>query len=202
MVVLTVVLTAIIGAVVLAAARASYERTHALAAPRTLDVLRLAPSAVYFGEGVGSDVPTASPPAALPTPEPTTPTTPTPVTTSTPTPAPAPQATVYAAAVPGNAEGWLAAADVPPSLRPAFAAIGACESHHNPAAVGDSGNSLGWLQINWRTWFPYALSRGLVSAEDKDRWDDPVVNARVGYSVVLYSIDRGQAPFSQWTCQP
>lgn len=190
MVVLTVVLTAIIGAAVLAAARASYERTHTLAAPRTLDVLRLAPSAAYAGEGVGADVPTASPPAPLPTPEPTTPTTPTPVATPTPTPtpapAPAPQATAYAAAVPGDAEGWLAAADVPPSLRPAFAAIGACESHHNPAAVGDSGNSLGWLQL-WRGWF----------RPGEDPYD-PVVNATVGLRVYQARGRFGGA--GGWTC--
>lgn len=191
MVVLTVVLTAIIGVAVVAAARASYARTHALAAPLTvahaeLDVLRLAPSAAYAGEGVGADVPTASPPTALTTsPEPAT-TEPTPTPVATPMLAATPQATAYAAAVPGTAEAWLAAADVPPSLRPAFAAIGACESHHNPAAVGDSGNSLGWLQL-WRGWF----------RPGEDPYD-PVVNAAVGLRVYQARGRFGGA--GGWTC--
>lgn len=94
--------------------------------------------------------------------------------------------TVYAAATIPFVDDWLDAAGIPPALRPAFAAIGACESHHNPAAVGDGGQSLGWLQL-WRGWF----------RPGEDPYD-PVVNAAVGLRV-YQARGRFGGP-GGWTC--
>lgn len=98
--------------------------------------------------------------------------------------------------------GVLFEAGVPAEWHQPLLRIGWCESKWSPGAVGDAGNSLGWLQLNWETWMPYALGIGLISPADADAWADPVVNAKVGSGVVRYSLSRGQRPYQQWTCQP
>lgn len=98
-------------------------------------------------------------------------------------------------------EGQLSAAEravlyasVPGALEwiPQLEAIGYCESKHSPGAVGDSGASRGWMQIQ-RLWFDLA-------GEDWDQAFDPAVNLRVALRIIHYQLDRGQPPFSAWTC--
>lgn len=126
-----------------------------------------------------------------PTPEPPTPTPvpPTPIPTRvppTPTPRPAP---VQAAAVGFDPRTVLESVAPAEWVEPLLA-IGACESGYRAGAVGDSGQSLGWLQI-WRGWFPsfgYAESQAF----------DPVVNATVA---VLIREQRGRfGGAGGWTC--
>lgn len=67
------------------------------------------------------------------------------------------------------------------------AAVAWCESRWRPAAVGDSGRSLGLMQL-WSGWFAWA-------GEDTERWADPVVNARVALAVWrVYG-------WAQWACR-
>lgn len=75
-----------------------------------------------------------------------------------------------------------------------------CESKYSPGAVGDSGNSVGLFQIGksrpgWQGWFLYF---GI----DEATAYDPVVNAQVAVLIVRYSVERGQDPFSAWSCKP
>jgi hypothetical protein len=56
-----------------------------------------------------------------------------------------------------------------------FIKIGWCESRFSPEAIGDNGNSFGWLQL-WNGWFPAA---GFLPGQYKD----PFVTARVGLFV-------------------
>lgn len=87
-----------------------------------------------------------------------------------------------------------ARAGVPTEYIPALEAIGECESHHSPGAVGDSGNSLGWFQLA-HLWFGYA-------GEDVEQWADPATNLRTALAVIRYDLERGYPPFKQWSCQP
>jgi len=70
-----------------------------------------------------------------------------------------------------EAEAVLRAAGAPEEWIPALLAIGECESHYSPYAKGDSGSSLGWLQL-WGGWFR--------PGEDPF---DAVTNARVAVRV-------------------
>lgn len=149
----------------------------------------------------GIEYATPTPTAAAPTREYSPPvvltdiifTEPAPAPRAEPTPAPAPVVAAGTAvrAIPlappvGDMGSWLAAAGVPDDLRPAFAAIGECESHGRADAVGDHGASLGWLQLN-AGWFR--------AGEDAF---DPVVNASVGYRLRL-ARGRFGGP-GGWTC--
>lgn len=80
--------------------------------------------------------------------------------------------------------GW------PAEWVPDIMAIGECESHRYPGETGDSGNSLGWLQL-WHGWFAAA-------GEDISRWWDPLVNARVGLYVRQVRGHYGGA--GGWSC--
>lgn len=76
----------------------------------------------------------------------------------------------------------------------------ACESGGVPEKVGDGGDSVGLFQIGrsrpgWQAWFHYF---GLP----EEGWEDPVYNATVALKVYNYDIDRGQPPWTQWTCKP
>jgi hypothetical protein len=86
--------------------------------------------------------------------------------------------------------------------RSGLKSVAFCESRWRPGAVGDSGASLGMHQLNWSTWFPYALGLGLVTEEDRERWADPVVNTKVALGAMRYDEGRGYPRFKQWTCQP
>lgn len=99
-------------------------------------------------------------------------------------------------------DALMEAAGVPVEWRADLDVIVECESRWNPGAVGDHGNSLGAGQINWATWFPYALDLGLVEEADRPHWDDPVINLKVAVGVVRYDIARGYPMWAQWSCQP
>lgn len=71
----------------------------------------------------------------------------------------------------GEATAFLRAAGAPEAWIPDMLTISACESHHGPYAVGDSGNSLGQYQL-WSGWFR--------PGEDPF---DPLTNARVAVRV-------------------
>jgi len=66
------------------------------------------------------------------------------------------------------------------------------ESNCHPGSR--NGESLGLFEL-WAGWFPYF-------GEDVNQWADPVVNARTAWNVYQYDIDRGQAPWTQWTVKP
>lgn len=70
-----------------------------------------------------------------------------------------------------EAEAVLRAAGAPEGWIAALLAIGECESHLSPYAKGDSGSSLGWLQL-WGGWF----------REGEDPFD-AVTNARVAVRI-------------------
>ena len=70
---------------------------------------------------------------------------------------------------------WLTEAGAPEEYIEPMIAIGMCESRGSPEAIGDGGNSRGWLQL-WTGWFPDA-------GYSLDQWTDPVVNAAVGVHV-------------------
>ena len=81
-------------------------------------------------------------------------------------------------------------AGVPLAWRADMKTISFCESQWHPAAVGDSGNSVGLFQL-WRGWFP---SFGF----DPNGWSDPVTNARVA---VLVRQQRGRyGGGGGWSC--
>lgn len=67
-----------------------------------------------------------------------------------------------------------------------------------PGETGDSGRSLGWLQLN-EGHFPRAASAGSVTIEESHLWWDPTVNAKV--ALWLYNA-RGQrfAGGGGWSC--
>ena len=83
--------------------------------------------------------------------------------------------------------GW------PDALIPQALAVAWCESKWSPYALGDSGRSAGWFQLNIATWFQYA-------GEDAEHWADPVTNARVALATYRYDIGRGYRPWTQWSC--
>lgn len=90
--------------------------------------------------------------------------------------------------------GW------PPALIPQAIAVARCESQWRPTNTGDGGNSVGLMMIGrsrpgWQGWFLYF-------GEDESRWGEAVFNARVALRVYYYDIDRGQEPWTQWTCKP
>lgn len=95
----------------------------------------------------------------------------------------------------GEARAVLGVAGWPEGLHDAALRVAWCESKWSPYAVGDGGASVGWFQLNQATWFPYA-------GEDIELWADPLVNARVAWATYLYDIDRGYAPWAQWSCKP
>ena len=92
-----------------------------------------------------------------------------------------------------EAEAALRLAGWPTEMIPAAMAVAYCESKHSPYASGDSGNSLGWFQLN-RMWFGYA-------GEDASMWADPVTNARTALAVYRYEQARGYQPFANWSCR-
>ena len=85
--------------------------------------------------------------------------------------------------------GW------PEEVIPQALAVAWCESRFSSGAVGDSGRSVGIFQLNKATWFGYA-------GEDPEMWADAHVNARTALRTYWYDLDRGYAPFNQWSCKP
>lgn len=83
--------------------------------------------------------------------------------------------------------GW------PAEQIPGAVAVAFCESRYNRLASGDGGRSLGLFQL-WSGWFEYA---GLPHI-----WFDPVMNARAALVAFNYGVQRGQGPWSQWSCKP
>lgn len=80
----------------------------------------------------------------------------------------------------------LTLADVPVVWWTAFETIGECESHYSTYAVGDSGSSLGIMQM-WSGWF----------TESEDPFD-PLTNLRVALRV---RETRGRfGGFGGWSC--
>ena len=69
------------------------------------------------------------------------------------------------------------------------------ESNCSPGAVGDSGNSLGFAQLNAATWAPYCgLAREELMELEK--------NLTCAYQVYLYDIAKGYQPWNQWSVKP
>jgi hypothetical protein len=69
------------------------------------------------------------------------------------------------------------------------------ESGCSPGAVGDSGRSLGFAQLNGATWAPYC---GIT----EEMLMDVLENARCAWQVYNYDLSRGQAAWTQWTVKP
>lgn len=69
-----------------------------------------------------------------------------------------------------------------------------CESRNNPHAHNPDGPALGLFGLD-PLWFSYA-------GEDVNQWADPVVNSRVALATYNYDIQKGQEPWSQWSCKP
>ena len=69
------------------------------------------------------------------------------------------------------------------------------ESRCIPSAIGDRGNSLGLAQLNGATWAPYC---GVTQAA----LFDAETNLRCARAVYQYDLDRGHAPWTQWTIKP
>ena len=90
--------------------------------------------------------------------------------------------------------GWPGSS-IPEALR-----VIECESRGKPTAIGDNGQSVGLFQLGvarpgWQGWFHYfGLTEG--------GWEDPMYNARVALMVYNYDIDRGNPPWTQWSCKP
>lgn len=135
-----------------------------------------------------SPTPTEAPPSPMPT---------TALAEPTPTPVPAthePEYNYYPVNQLTEAEvrqfalqaGW------PESLHEQLLAVAWCESSYRPNA--STAWAYGIMQLV-PSWFDYA---GLDFAQ----WTDPLVNLRAAYAVYLYDIQRGNAPWQQWVCQP
>jgi hypothetical protein len=69
------------------------------------------------------------------------------------------------------------------------------ESRCIPSASGDRGNSLGLAQLNGATWAPYC---GVTQAA----LFDAETNLWCARKVYQYDIDRGHAPWAQWSVKP
>jgi hypothetical protein len=82
--------------------------------------------------------------------------------------------------------GW------PAELHDALVAVARCESSLRPNAR--TSWAYGIMQLV-PSWFDYA-------GAEFDSWTDPVVNLQAAYAVYLYDINRGNAPWAQWVCQP
>ena len=86
----------------------------------------------------------------------------------------------------------LTVAGWPEVLHSEALAVAYGESRWSPYAVSDSGQSLGFFQLNGVTWSRYCG----VSPE---ALFDVLVNAKCAYQVYLYDISRGQRPWQQWS---
>lgn len=103
---------------------------------------------------------------------------------------------------------WLTAAGWPDHLLVAAASVAWCESRYRPGDIGDHGKAYGLFQIHqhqnpdgsvaWGWWQYFDL----ISYWLDGLWADPVHNAKVAYMIYQYDIDRGYAPWTQWTCKP
>lgn len=89
-----------------------------------------------------------------------------------------------------RAGGW------PEHLLDEAASVVSCETGNtfDPAAYNAATVKYGWFQLD-ALWFSYA---GIPL----DGWADPVVNSRVAWATYQYDIERGQAPWTQWSCKP
>jgi hypothetical protein len=90
-----------------------------------------------------------------------------------------------------DARAAFVEAGIPDEQIEAFLALASCESHLYPGETGDSGASLGILQVN-RGHFARA-------GEDLEQWMNPVVNART--ALWLYRARGSYAGTGGWgTC--
>lgn len=159
-----------------------------------VDVIRIADGETVITAVIEpTGMPVYEPPALFPT------LTPAPVATEEPPLAPPPRQTmeVAAAAQLSEAEmnrvlelgGW------PYELVVQAKAVAWCESRWSPGSEGGSDNvSFGLFRL-WLGWFEH-------SGLPRSMWADPVTNAKAAYGAYRYDIDRGLAPWTQWTCKP
>ncbi len=111
--------------------------------------------------------------------------------------------------VPANAGGQLTHDELRDTLRLAgwpehlwdeAAAVVECESKRSPAAIGDSGRSVGLFQIGiarpgWQGWFLYF---GI----DEAGATDAHINAYVGWLTWQYGVERYGYGWGPWACRP
>ena len=90
--------------------------------------------------------------------------------------------------------GWLISGGWPQELHSQALNVIECESTYNPNAVSPNGLYKGLFALS-RGWFIYA-------GEDPEKWEDPVVNAKVAYKTYLYDVQVGNPPWYQWGCKP
>jgi len=96
---------------------------------------------------------------------------------------------------------WLLNARIPEPLWVEYIAVAQCESHLNPTAVGDGGNSKGLMQIQYHLWLEWALTQDRTFKGNQ--WDNPIDNLRLAYFIQEgYSIPRHKDRWDQWTAKP
>lgn len=142
---------------------------------------------------------------------------------ATPTPAPAPTPPPAIAPLPGPAvtaasvealdvRAVLERAGWPADVIPAAMRVVACESGGRADsastryqdASGMWHQDLGLFQLH-QTWYPDGTPGWgwhSVYGAPLDLWADAEANARLALRVYQYDIDRGHAPWYQWTCKP
>jgi len=93
------------------------------------------------------------------------------------------------------AAGW------PCSLLDEVEAVAFCESRHNSDSANTAGledkpshQQFGLLQLV-PLWFSYA-------GTNIDFWADPQVNLYTARQAYLYDVERGNEPWTQWSCKP
>ena len=89
----------------------------------------------------------------------------------------------------------MVAAGWPVHLLSEALAVAMCESGLSPWAVGDNGAALGLFQVHGSPWWRYA-------GESIEAWRDPLVQARVAWSVYNYDLAHGYPAWKQWQCKP
>src|SRR5690606_19577962 len=143
----------------------------------------------------GDDTPSTTPPPSTTTP--TTTTTAPPATPTTTTPVPDP---VSGGSFPAAVERWrsLVAAYFPADRVDAALAVIRCESGGDPEAYNPYSGASGLFQFLPGTWATVSQSAGFAGASPFD------AEANIGTAAWLssYYENRGQSPWSPWTCRP
>lgn len=86
-------------------------------------------------------------------------------------------------------------AEVPEEWRDEAMRVAWGESSWSPGALGDSGASVGLFQLNRETWSRYC-------GVPPESLEHPVVNTRCAWLTYNYDLERGQAPWTQWSIRP
>lgn len=117
----------------------------------------------------------------------------------------------------GDIIWYLEEAGVPPSMRPDFLTVAACESAFDSDAVGDGGMSKGLLQIRWDFWrewanvhsYTYLLDMKDDTTEsgyvifESDDWNNPIRNFQLGLVInYFYDMPRHGKFWKQWSGHP